>query len=68
VQVCTGIGCNTAVFPAPPNDPIAIVGAIEKLIALPEEDRRTLGKNGQQFVRANHSYEILAGNFIRALQ
>ena len=52
----------------PPNDPIAIVGAIEKLIALPEEDRRTLGKNGQQFVRANLSYEILAGNFIHALQ
>ena len=51
----------------PPNDPIAIVGAIEKLIALPEGDRRTLGKNGQQFVRANHSYEILAGNFIHAL-
>jgi glycosyltransferase involved in cell wall biosynthesis len=52
----------------PPNDPIAIVGAIEKLIALPEEDRRTLGKNGQQFVRENHSYEILADNFIHAIQ
>jgi glycosyltransferase involved in cell wall biosynthesis len=52
----------------PPNDPIAIVRAIEKLIALPEEDRRTLGKNGQQFVRENHSYEILADNFIHAIQ
>lgn len=52
----------------PPNDPIAIARAIEKLIALPEEDRRTLGKNGEQFVRDNHSYEILAANFIRSIQ
>jgi len=52
----------------PPNDPISIVRAIEKLIALPEEDRRKLGKNGQKFVRENHSYEILAGNFIHAIQ
>ena len=52
----------------PPNDPISIAGAIEKLIALPEEDLRTLGKNGEKFVRENHSYEILAGNFIRAIQ
>jgi len=64
-DLVTDSNCGLSV---PPKDPVAIVGAIEKLLALQPEDRVALGRNGQRFVREHHSYEILADNFIHEIQ
>jgi glycosyltransferase involved in cell wall biosynthesis len=43
-----------------PQNPYAIVEAINKLIAMPVEDRERLGENGRKYVIMNHSYKVLA--------
>lgn len=51
-----------------PRNPEALAEAVLKLHAMTPEERGVLGKNGRDYVLANHTYEVLAKKFIDALQ
>jgi glycosyltransferase involved in cell wall biosynthesis len=51
----------------PPEDPIALASAIEKLIALPSDRLRVMGENGRRYAFENHMYDILAKKFLDSL-
>jgi glycosyltransferase involved in cell wall biosynthesis len=55
-----GITCTTT--------PEAIKEALLSLYSLSDEEKRTLGKNGHKYVLENHTYEVLADNFIKILE
>jgi glycosyltransferase involved in cell wall biosynthesis len=52
----------------PPESPDAVAAGLRQLAALPAEERQAMGRRGREFVRAHHSYEVLARRFIAALQ
>lgn len=54
-------------FTVRPGDPRAVMVAIRRLRELPVKERARLGANGQQFVRANHDFRVLATRFLAAL-
>ncbi len=51
----------------PPEDPRSLAQGILALAALTQEERRRLGRNGQDFVRRHHSIIALADRFEEAL-
>jgi glycosyltransferase involved in cell wall biosynthesis len=58
-------GCGLTVAPESPE---AVVQGLRRLAALSLEERRAMGERGREFVRAQHSYAVLARRFIDALQ
>ena len=48
-------------------DPNAIASGVIKFYKMSDKERKTLGKNGKNFVMDNRTYRILAKNFINAL-
>jgi glycosyltransferase involved in cell wall biosynthesis len=50
-----------------PEAPAAVAAGLRQLAALSIEERHAMGERGRQFVRAHHSYAVLAQRFIEAL-
>ena len=57
-------GCGLTVAPEAPS---AIAAGLRQLAAASAEERRAMGQRGRQFVRAHHSYAVLARRFLEAL-
>ena len=57
-------GCGLTV---PPQDPQALAASLQRLAALPAEERRAMGERGRAFVRAHHTYPVLARRFLEGL-
>ena len=57
-------GCGLTV---PPEAPDAVAAGLRQLAALGAHERRAMGVRGRQYVRAHHSYAVLAQRFIEAL-
>lgn len=51
-----------------PQNPEAIASAVAKLKAMDEDKRKSMGKNGHIYAIKNHSYEILAKNFLDIME
>ncbi len=58
-------GCGITVEP---ENPEAIIKAINKLIAMSETEREVLGQNGRKFVLENHTYDKLASKFLEIMK
>ena len=58
-------GCGLTV---PPESPQAVAAGLRSLAALPAAERRAMGQRGQAFVRAHHTYPVLAARFLAAMQ
>ena len=58
-------GCGLTVAPESPD---AVADGLRQLAALPAAERRAMGARGQAFVRAHHTYPVLAARFLAALQ
>ena len=58
-------GCGLTV---PPESPEAVAAGLRSLAALPAAERLAMGQRGQAFVRAHHTYPVLAARFLAALQ
>lgn len=58
-------GCGLTV---PPEDATAVAHGLRQLAAVPVEQRHAMGENGRAFVRANHTYPVLARRFLDAVQ
>jgi glycosyltransferase involved in cell wall biosynthesis len=56
-------GCGLTVAP---ESPAAVAAGVRQLLALPVELRRAMGERGRAFVRAEHSYPVLAQRFADA--
>lgn len=56
-------GCGLTVAPDAPE---AVAAGIIHLLGLPAEQRRAMGARGRAFVRAEHSYPVLAERFLAA--
>lgn len=56
-------GCGLTVAP---ESPAAVAAGVRQLLALPVELRRAMGERGRAFVRAEHSYPVLARRFADA--
>jgi len=52
----------------PPEDAQAVAEGVRRLAALGAEERAAMGRRGRAFVLANHTYPVLAQQFINALQ
>ena len=57
-------GCGLTVSP---EAPAAVAAGLRQLAALSAEERRAMGQRGRAFVRARHSYAVLAQRFLEAL-
>jgi glycosyltransferase involved in cell wall biosynthesis len=57
-------GCGLTVAPEAPE---AVALGLRQLAALSADERRAMGRRGREFVRAHHSYAVLARRFIDAL-
>jgi glycosyltransferase involved in cell wall biosynthesis len=57
-------GCGLTVSP---EAPAAVAAGLRQLAALSADERRAMGERGRQFVRAHHSYAVLARRFIEAV-
>jgi len=57
-------GCGLTVAPETPD---AVAQGLRQLAALSAEERQAMGRRGCEFVRAHHSYAVLARRFIDAL-
>lgn len=55
-----GFSCDTT--------PAAIEAALLRMHHLPEGEKNGMGNNGHDFVIKNHSYEVLAQQFVQALK
>jgi len=55
-------------FSIPPEDPIALSGAIRKMAALSVEEREQMGRRGRAYVLRHHDYRQLADKFLRAME
>ena len=58
-------GCGLTV---PPQDAAAVAEGLQRLAALPADERRAMGERGRAFVLANHTYPVLAQRFLDALR
>ncbi|MCK6427066.1 MAG: glycosyltransferase family 4 protein [Burkholderiaceae bacterium] len=56
-------GCGLTV---PPVDAAAVADGLRRLAALPADERRAMGARGRAFVRAHHTYPVLAQRFLAA--
>ena len=59
--------CNCGIS-VPAENPDAVVDAVMKIKNLSEEEKIRMGKNGKDYVLANHMYEGLADKFLNALK
>jgi len=57
-------GCGLTVSP---EAPAAVAAGLRQLAALSAVERRAMGERGRQYVRAHHSYAVLAQRFIEAV-
>jgi glycosyltransferase involved in cell wall biosynthesis len=57
-------GCGLTVSP---EAPAAVAAGLRQLAALSADERRAMGERGRQYVRAHHSYAVLAQRFIEAV-
>jgi glycosyltransferase involved in cell wall biosynthesis len=57
-------GCGLTVSP---EAPAAVAAGLRQLAALSADERRAVGERGRQYVRAYHSYAVLAQRFIEAV-
>jgi len=57
-------GCGLTVAPEAPD---AVAQGLRHLAALSADERLAMGRRGREFVRAHHSYAVLAQRFIDAL-
>ena len=57
-------GCGETIAP---EDPHALAAAVKRLRAMPAEARARLGRAGRAYVEANHTYPVLARNFLDAV-
>ena len=58
-------GCG---FTVPPGSPQAVVAGLRRLLAVPPEERASMGSRGRAHVMAHHAYPVLARRFIEAVQ
>ena len=56
-------GCGLTVAPESPE---AVADGLQRLAALPADERRAMGERGRAFVLANHTYPVLAQRFLAA--
>ncbi|MEW6600032.1 MAG: glycosyltransferase family 4 protein [Nitrospirota bacterium] len=59
-ECCCGISIQ-------PENPAAVVGAVQKLISMGAAERTIMGVRGKEYVLANHDYKVLAKRFLSAL-
>jgi glycosyltransferase involved in cell wall biosynthesis len=52
----------------PVGEPETIVGAVRKLMAMSENERRESGERGRKYVLKNHDYAVLAQKYLDALR
>ena len=52
----------------PAENPQAVVEAVMKIKSLSEEEKKTMGQNGNDYVMENHMYHGLAERFLNALK
>ncbi len=64
-NVVKEVGCGIDVEP---ENPKAIVVAINELLQKSKEELSKMGKRGQEFVLENHNYEVLAKRFINIIE
>jgi glycosyltransferase involved in cell wall biosynthesis len=57
-------GCGVTV---PPEDPAAIVDAVERIRSLSPPEREVMGRRGKSYVTAHHDYRLLARRFLEAI-
>lgn len=57
-------GCGISVRA---EDPVAIAGAIIRLMALPADERMRMGRAGKEYVGRHHDYAVLARRFLDVL-
>ncbi|MFM2406110.1 MAG: hypothetical protein RL223_3990 [Pseudomonadota bacterium] len=57
-------GCGLTVAP---QDAAAVADGLRRLAAVPAAERRAMGERGRAFVRANHTYPVLAQRFLDAV-
>ena len=55
-------------YSLPPDDPVAIADAIEKLFALSPDERIKMGRKGRQYVVEHHDIPKLASQLLEALE
>ena len=53
-------GCGISV---PAEDPYQVASAIEKLMSMPEKERKIMGDRGRNYVKKNYTYEKLAKKY-----
>ncbi len=56
--------CGIAIAPESPNE---IVSAIDSLQQMSKEEISIMGKNGKEYILANHDYKVLAERFISVI-
>jgi glycosyltransferase involved in cell wall biosynthesis len=57
-------GCGLTV---PPEDPEAVANGIRTLLNLKEDERKTMGQRGREYILKNHTYPILAQRFLEIM-
>ncbi|MDU2240725.1 MAG: glycosyltransferase [Paenibacillus sp.] len=69
--VATAVGGNAEVvldgvngYLVPPEEPAALARAMERVMALPPEDRRAMGQRGREHAAANYAMSRVAGKWI----
>jgi glycosyltransferase involved in cell wall biosynthesis len=55
-------------FSVPPGDPGAIADAIERLVGLSPEQRKSMGERGRQYLLGHHNIPVLAERFLGVLE
>jgi glycosyltransferase involved in cell wall biosynthesis len=64
-DIVSDTGCGISVEP---ENPEAIASAVRKLISLPVEELKEMGKKGRNYCVSKHDYKILANNFVKLMQ
>ncbi|WP_308530566.1 glycosyltransferase [uncultured Paenibacillus sp.] len=69
--VATAVGGNAEVvldgvngYLVPPEEPAALARAMERVMAMPPEDRRAMGQRGREHAAANYAMSRVAGKWI----
>ncbi|HEX7050660.1 MAG TPA: glycosyltransferase family 4 protein [Longimicrobiales bacterium] len=51
----------------PPGDPVALAAGLKQLAAMPEGDRREMGRRGRAYATLHHERDALAGRYLDLL-
>jgi len=57
-------GCGMTVEPENPKE---IAQGIRKLLSLTDIERNSMGERGREYILKNHTYDVLARQFLEAL-